>query len=105
MRLEIEGLTRQQEIAWLISLPWTITSEPADDPGEFVVRVAEMPDAIAIGTEKEVGRDIWDSLRASLECRLDFNDPIPVPRSLVVPQPLVVVPAVSPSENRNNDSH
>lgn len=80
MILEMRGLTRDEEMAWLMRQPWTFTSEPADDAGEFVVRVAEMPDALAIGTEKEVSHDIFASLRASLECRLDAGDLIPLPR-------------------------
>lgn len=87
MKLEIEGLTREQELGWLLALPWTFTSEASDDPGEFVVRVAEMRDAITIGTPEEVGREIWDSLRASLECRLDHGDPIPLPRTFILPTP------------------
>lgn len=98
MRLDIEGLTREQELAWLMALPWTFTSAPADDPGEFVVRVAEMPDALAVGDEQSVSREIVASLRASLEVRLDHDDPIPLPRAHVVrAEPIVCVALPAPS--------
>lgn len=91
MKLEIEGLTRAEELAWLFKVPWTITSTTTTEDDDITVRVQEIPDAIAVGTEKEVGREIWESLRASLECRLDHNDPIPLPHCFVAPplQPVV----------------
>jgi hypothetical protein len=101
MKLGIDGLTREQELTWLMALPWTFTSEASGDPGEFVVRVEEMRDAITIGTEDEVSREIWDSLRASLECRLDHGDAIPLPRALILPPPTVVHLASWP--NKPND--
>lgn len=102
MRLEIKGLTQEQELSWLMDLPWTFTSEPSpDDAGEFVVRIAEIPDATVIGTEKEVSTEIFASLRASLACRLEFNDPINLPRAVVLrPSPIVTLQFSGPSRER-----
>jgi hypothetical protein len=87
MKLEITGLTRAEELAWLMELPWTFVSiNTTMAPDEYEVRVQEMPDALVIGTEPDVSRDIWDALRASLECRLDHDDPIPLPRAVFVEQ-------------------
>lgn len=76
MKLEIDGLTRAEELAYLMALPWTFTTVTTSDSDEHEMQVHEMGDALAVGTEKEVLHDIWSSLRASLEVRLDHGDPI-----------------------------
>lgn len=69
-------ITAQVEHA--LTFPWTVLITEED--GEYVARVAEMPDAIATGaTHAELEADLWASLRASLRARLTFGDPIPRP--------------------------
>lgn len=67
-------------LAALMLEPWTVIASPADDPGEVVVRVAELPGMIVIGTPKEVEAEFWHALRASLLCRLECGDAITRPR-------------------------
>ncbi len=72
----------KQRIAELLRLPWTIRVEHDPVDGHMTARVAEIPDAIATGmTDKELSVDLWESLTASLLCRLEFGDPIPVPQA------------------------
>jgi predicted RNase H-like HicB family nuclease len=64
----------------LVRLPWTIEIEREPTDGSLIGRVLEMRDAIATGeTEEELRRELADSIRASLACRLHFGDPIPIP--------------------------
>lgn len=71
--------TTEQKIKSLLRLPWTITSEPSGDPGEFVARIRQMPDVVVIGTREEIDAEFWNAFRASTEARLDFGDPIQLP--------------------------
>jgi hypothetical protein len=66
--------TTEQKVESLMRLPWTVTSEAADDPNEFVVRVKELPGTIVIGTKEEIDEEFWGALRASIEARLEFGD-------------------------------
>lgn len=69
--------TREQKIAALLRLPWTIRPDKDVDEGYFIARVAEIPSLIATGaTPEELERDFWQSLQASLEVSLDYGDPI-----------------------------
>ena len=75
--------TREQKIAALLRLPWTIRPDKDVDEGYLIARVAEIPSVIATGaTPEELERDFWQSLQASLEVSLDYGDPITLPRSL-----------------------
>jgi hypothetical protein len=60
-------------------LPWTVTSEPADDPGEFIVRVTELPGTVVVGTKQEIEQEFWDALQTSIEARLEFDDDFQMP--------------------------
>jgi hypothetical protein len=63
-----------------LRLPWTIRVGRNEEDGYLVARIAEMPDVLATGAdEKALERELWDSLRASIECRLHFGDPVPQP--------------------------
>lgn len=72
--------TREQKLAALLRLPWTIRVERDVDEGYIVARIGEIPSAIATGdTEAELERDLWESLRMSLQVYLDHDDEIPLP--------------------------
>jgi len=84
--------TDSQKLRVLMRLPWTIRVEN-DTDGTFVARVAEMPDAIATGnSERELSKELWEALRASLACRLEFHDDIPAPPNARLPWELGVSP-------------
>lgn len=56
--------------------PWTVTVTSED--GEFVARVEEIPDAIAVASDRDsLEHELWDSLRESLRARFEYGDPIP----------------------------
>lgn len=70
--------TRDQQLEWLLSRPWTIAVEPAEDG--LIARVAELPSVVATGaSERLLARDLWAVLRATLTSYLDYNDPISYP--------------------------
>lgn len=71
--------TMEQKISSMLQLPWTVTSDPADDPGEFIVRVKELPGVVVIGTEAEIEGEFWDALRLAIETRLEHNEPPTLP--------------------------
>ncbi|HKT07800.1 MAG TPA: hypothetical protein VJR24_07895 [Gemmatimonadaceae bacterium] len=72
--------TREQQLAALLRLPWTVKVDHDVDEQSLTARVAEIPSAIAVGASApELTRNLWDSLRASLEVYLDYDDEIPLP--------------------------
>ena len=72
--------TQEEQLAALMRLPWTLNVE-TDIDGSLVVQVGEIHDAIGTGKDvKELARDLWESLRASLDIRLENGDDIPLPR-------------------------
>jgi predicted RNase H-like HicB family nuclease len=78
--------TRERKLTALVRLPWTVTTERNADEGYLVARVAELPSVIATGdTEKELARDLWESLEASLAVYVDYGDEIPLPVGQVLP--------------------
>jgi predicted RNase H-like HicB family nuclease len=78
--------TRARKLAALMRLPWTVTTERNADEDYLVARVAELPSVIATGaTERELARDLWESLEASLVVYLDYDDTIPLPAEQVLP--------------------
>lgn len=72
-------LTPEQKAERLLRLPWTVTSEPADDPGEFIVRVAELPGMIVVGSAEEIDAEFWDALRTTILCYLEAGEDVPLP--------------------------
>jgi len=80
--------SREQQIFYLQRLPWTIIPEPGDDPGDFVLTIAEVPAAIGTGTsEKAVIADLFESLASALASYLDANERPPLPRRVRLPLP------------------
>jgi predicted RNase H-like HicB family nuclease len=78
--------TREQKLRALMRLPWTVQTERNPEDGYLVARVVELPSVIATGdTEKELARDLWESLEASLAVYLDYGDEIPLPTGQVLP--------------------
>jgi predicted RNase H-like HicB family nuclease len=72
--------TTDRKLDALMRLPWTLLPERDAVDGTLVIQVAEVPDAIATGrTPRELALDLWQSLRASLEIRLEHGDAIPLP--------------------------
>ena len=79
------GWTRLQQLELLMRLPWTVNTEREAD-GTLVSRVAELPSVIATGAnERELGRDLWESLETTLEAYLEHGDPVPVPSGVSLP--------------------
>lgn len=74
--------TNDQKLAYLLRLPWTLTVENGDEPGEYLIRVQEIPSAVGHGTRETVEEDLWEALRTALAARLHFGDPIPLPPSV-----------------------
>jgi hypothetical protein len=71
--------TEKQKLEALLRLPWTLVPELTPE-GESALRVKELPPAVGYGvTAEEIMADFWGSLTATLECYLQFGDPIPLP--------------------------
>lgn len=78
--------TPQQKLMALMRLPWSLRIERDELDGSLIAEVAEIPDAIATGsTVKELAKDLWESLAASLQIRLEHGDMIPLPPGSVLP--------------------
>src|SRR6266542_5172993 len=78
--------TPREQLMALMRLPWSIRIERDELDGSLIAEVAEIPDAIATGnTVKELAKDLWESLAASLEIRLEHGDMIPLPPGSVLP--------------------
>ena len=74
--------TSEEKLESLLRLPWTIRSADADDPGERVYRVAELPGFVVVGTPEELETSLWDALREFLASFLEHDDPIPLPSGI-----------------------
>jgi hypothetical protein len=71
--------TAEQKVDSLMRLPWTLVAEQADDAGEYMIRVKELPGLLVIGTKQEINDEFWDALRATLESYLEFEDRYELP--------------------------
>jgi len=80
-------------------MPWTVRAEKDPDEGYTILRVAELPSVIATGEgDPDLEKDFWESLQATLECALQFADPIPLPTGMKAPWD---EPAAPPTPVRN----
>lgn len=77
--------TDEMKIDLLMKMPWTIRSQAADEPGEIILRVDELPGLIVIGTPEELRGEFWEALRASLQAALHFGDEIKLPVPFKMP--------------------
>lgn len=78
--------TPESKLAYLVRLPWTVITERDADQGYLVLRVTELPSVIATGdSNEELEKDFWEALQSTLECALEFNDPIELPLGLKAP--------------------
>ena len=78
--------TAKQKLDALMRVPWSVFEERNDEQGYLVAQVRELPDAIATGAdERTLARDIYAAVRASLACRLEFGDDIPLPPGYLLP--------------------
>lgn len=89
--------TNEEKLKFLTLLPWTIKSEPAEDAGEFVLRIEEMPGTVAVGTKEELNTAIFDAIRATLHTYLEFGDKLPRPAGFELAFPWEVTEPVAPS--------
>lgn len=77
--------TEEQKLSALMALPWTVIVTAEDDHSLFA-EIAEISDAVADGeNERELSRELWNSLYASLTLRLERGDPIPLPPGQEIP--------------------
>lgn len=84
--MEHHTLTIQEQLTALMRLPWTVKVDTDDADGSLVAQVGEIPDAIGTGKDvKQLARDLWESLRASLEIRLEHEDDVPLPEGCSLP--------------------
>ena len=44
------------------------------------MRIRELPDVVVIGSHEEVDAEFWNAARASIEARLEFGDPVQLPK-------------------------
>jgi predicted RNase H-like HicB family nuclease len=78
--------TREKKLEALLRLRWTITVEHNAEEGYLVAHLKELPDVIATGAdERALARDLWESLTASLDARLDFEDLLVLPGGAQLP--------------------
>lgn len=87
--------TTEQKLDFLMTRPWSIDVTKSED-GYFVARVKEVPDALATGADdRELARELWESLRSSLSARIEFgadlprphDEPLPWERGIAPPKP------------------
>ena len=71
--------TTEEKLRALLGLPWTIQAADADEPGERVLRVEELPGFLVVGTPQELDAEFWSALREFLGSFLEYGDPIPLP--------------------------
>ena len=89
----------QARLTALMRLPWTIHVKRDEEDGSLVAQVAEVPDAIGTGADsKHVAKDLWESLYASLEMRLEHGDEIPLPEGVAAPWSSGAEPPSAPEE-------
>lgn len=75
----------QVPIELLIQQPWTV-SVSRDEENGYVARVQELPDAIATADDpKDLERELWAAIRASIAARREFNEPIPMVEGYQLP--------------------
>lgn len=78
--------THSEKIKALLGLTWTVQVERSDDDAYYVARVLELPDVIATGTsDRELAGDLFDSLEASIEARIDIEGALPLPPGGMAP--------------------
>lgn len=77
--------TPERRLQELLAAPWTVTPAEPSAHGDYVVaRVVELPGTMATASnERELARELYDSIFATLECLLDAGDPIPLPAGYV----------------------
>jgi len=98
--MNAESWTEERKLAALMRLPWDVRIARERD-GSLVAEVAEIRDAIATGgTAKELAKDLWESLYASLAARLRNEDPIPIPAGRELPWVETPEPAPMPQVKR-----
>ncbi len=84
--MTLRDWTAKQRLTSLMRLPWSIHVERDEADGSLVAQVGEIPDAIATGASmRELAKDLWESLAASLEIRLEHGDMIPLPAGSALP--------------------
>lgn len=78
--------TSEEKLQALMRLPWSVKLERDPRDGSLIAQVDELPDAIATGdNEQDLARDLWEAIEASLACRLEYGDPLPLPQGNVIP--------------------
>jgi predicted RNase H-like HicB family nuclease len=72
--------TDERKLEALLRLPWTLSMTHNPEDGNWVIRVAELPAALATGaTPEELEPAFWESLRETLAVFLENGDTIPLP--------------------------
>ncbi len=72
--------TNERKLEALLRLPWTLHMTRNSEDGYWVMRVGELPAALATGaTPEELERAFWESLRETLAVFLKEGDEIPLP--------------------------
>jgi predicted RNase H-like HicB family nuclease len=72
--------TIERKLEALLRLPWSLAMTQNAEDGHWVMRVKELPAALATGaTPEELERAFWESLRETLAVFLEHGDPIPLP--------------------------
>ncbi len=78
--------TAEQKIDALMRLPWSVSTQKSAYGSYLTARIAEVSDAIATAAdERSLARELFASLRASLSCRIDYGDEIPLPEGFQLP--------------------
>jgi predicted RNase H-like HicB family nuclease len=72
--------TNERKLEALLRLPWTLRMTHNTEDGTWVLRVAELPAALATGaTPEALEPAFWESLRETLAVFLEHGDTIPLP--------------------------
>lgn len=89
--------TPEAKVEYLLRrVTWTVRAETTPE-GDRLLRCNEIPDAIGTGDNDEaIEGDFWESLRASMEAYVHFNDRPPVPVGTLLPWESNRPPSLTP---------
>ena len=75
--------TDERKLEALLRLPWSLQMSRNSEDGYWVMRVAELPAALATAsTPEELEPAFWESLRETLAVFLTQGDEVPLPRGV-----------------------
>ena len=77
--------TREQQLSYLLRLPWTVAVERHED-GYWTAQVAEVPFVAATGVdERALGKDFFEALWSALDAMMEHGEILTLPQGVALP--------------------